>query len=641
MLNGLQAASHLLIRASLVLFTGVVLLLNQSAWSASVSSWVQAIILATALLSYFRPQYGLFALALLAPLGQFGSRTLGSQMRGAEALVLAFLAGLLLRGWTLGKLRAFPANRLETAGAIFGLIIVASCAEQIWFMQIQRDFPWPFAQELLGYASRSYFTSYRGFGTIFNAMLLLEGIALLLHVARCTRERPQFGERLMVAIVAGAAAAAALTVWFVAAELVGTGQVQSRVWAFLSVHRWTVHVSDVNAAGSFFAMAMFIALGMALGRNTHRPAWLAAALLLAGTTWMTHSRSALAGVLITLASVAAAKTAGRILGVGKTIALTVAAMVCLMVGSWYYLGPEYFGRGAQAAVRVRWLFLGTTWRMLTSEPLFGVGVGQYFLWSHHFSSPELMAYYQNENAHNNFAQVAGELGMTGLAGFAAVLGLSLWHRREDWQSSAILVPVALGLAAFMVSCLGGHPLLVPEVAYPFWLTLGIAAALAPTWGRLDLSGQQDKHLRPFIFRTAVGLAAVLLCISLPFRVGAKSAQLDLSRVTYGLSSRQLMTSHARLFLPAAESRVHLPLRARSASDEEPVEIDVLVDGVASQSVTLSDRNWRRVRLDLPETTGGRFRQIDLRIMRDAPETASPAQSSVEVGTWEIIAKPNG
>jgi hypothetical protein len=87
--------------------------------------------------------------------------------------------------------------------------------------------------------------------------------------------------------------------------------------------------------------------------------------------------------------------------------------------------------------------------------------------------------------------------------------------------------------------------------------------------------------------------------------------------------------------------VHLPLRARSASDEEPVEIDVLVDGVASQSVTLSDRNWRRVRLDLPEATGGRFRQIDLRIRRDAPETVGPSQSSVEVGPWEIIAKPNG
>jgi hypothetical protein len=28
----------------------------------------------------------------------------------------------------------------------------------------------------------------------------------------------------------------------------------------------------------------------------------------------------------------------------------------------------------------------------------------------------------------------------------------------------------------MVSWLGGHPLLVPEVAYPFWLALAIVAS---------------------------------------------------------------------------------------------------------------------------------------------------------------------
>ena len=101
MLNRLQAASGLLIRASLALFTCIVLLLIQSAfWSARVSTWMQAIVLATALLSYFRPQLGLLTLAVLVPLAQVGSRALDSQMRGAEALVLACLAGLLVRGWT-------------------------------------------------------------------------------------------------------------------------------------------------------------------------------------------------------------------------------------------------------------------------------------------------------------------------------------------------------------------------------------------------------------------------------------------------------------------------------------------------------------------------------------------------------------
>src|SRR5688500_12382661 len=157
MLNRLQAPSRLLIRASLALFTGIVLLLIQSAfWSNRVSAWMQAVVLTTALLSYFRPQYGLLALAALAPLGQVTSRTLDSRMRGAEALALAFLAGALLRGWTLREFRSFPSTRLETAAVMFGFVVAASCVEQIWLNQVRQDFVWPFAQEALGYASRYY-----------------------------------------------------------------------------------------------------------------------------------------------------------------------------------------------------------------------------------------------------------------------------------------------------------------------------------------------------------------------------------------------------------------------------------------------------------------------------------------------------
>ena len=127
-IDTLYSVSRLLIRASLALFTGVVLLLIQSAfWSNRVSAWMQAIIFATALLSYFRPHYGLLALAALAPLGQVGSRTLDSQMRGAEALVLAFLAGALVRGWTLREFRTFPSTRLHIAALIFGFVVAASC----------------------------------------------------------------------------------------------------------------------------------------------------------------------------------------------------------------------------------------------------------------------------------------------------------------------------------------------------------------------------------------------------------------------------------------------------------------------------------------------------------------------------------
>ena len=102
-----------------------------------------------------------------------------------------------------------------------------------------------------------------------------------------------------------------------------------------------------------------------------------------------------------------------------------------------------------------------------------------------------------------------------------------------------------------------------------------------------------------------------------------------------------MTSRARFFVPATESRVEFPLRARSASDNEPVEIDVFVDGSASDTITLTDRNWRRTPIDLSGDSSRRFHQIDLRIRPDTLDNLDPGRSSVEVGKWEIISKPNG
>jgi hypothetical protein len=357
----------------------------------------------------------------------------------------------------------------------------------------------------------------------------------------------------------------------------------------------------------------------------------------AGMTWLTHSRTALAAVLVMLACTAAAISVGRIIGVRNAIATTAAASVALGMALWHYVGPEYFGPGAQAAVRIRWLFLGTTWRMLVAEPLFGVGIGQYFLWSRRFSIPELLTYYQRENAHNNFAQIAGELGIVGFICFVAVLVAALWRRGDEPKTGIGSTPALLGAAAFILTWLGGHPLLVEEVAYPFWLTLGVATTLAAA------NHSRSSRVAPDTMSAAFCIGIILLLVSIPFRVSAKSAQLDLSRVTYGVSTRNVMTSRARFFVSSDGWSVDLPLRARGASYDEPVEIDILVDGSVSETVGLSDRNWKTARIQLPGASGGPFRRIDLRIRPRTLDANESTMRSVEVGTWTIIPipKPNG
>jgi hypothetical protein len=624
MLNRLQAASRLLIRASLALFTTLVLLLIQSAfWSNRVSAWMQLIIFATALLSYFRPHYGLLALAALAPLGQVGSRTLDSQMRGAEALVLAFLAGALVRGWTLRELRTFPSTRLEIAALIFGFVVAASCVEQIWFLQIQMDFAWPFAQELLSYASRNYITSLGGFGMLFRAMLLLEGMALVLYAARYASTSAEFTRRLVITLVAGAVATAFLTLAAAADEFARSGSATSVV-DFFSRGRWSGHIADVNAAGSYFAMTAFLALGMGFKDRKWRAAWLTSGAWLFVTMLMTGSRTAVAasGLISVLIFVRIAMSHPR-----YPVRAVSAAGVVLAVGAAIFLVSGTRGGTQSMAVSIRWVFLQTTVRMLFAEPAFGVGIGQYNVWSAHFAPPELFKLWRPDNAHNNLAQIAGELGLIGLTTFLIVLAVSL--RSRFAPANSLRWPLIAGVATFILTWLGGHPLLIPEVAYPFWITLGVAAAFVAA----DLKGHVPAVL--------VGVAVALLLVSIPFRVGTKSGQLDMSRVTYGISAKQLMTSRARFFVPASESRVELPLRARGASDHEPVEIDVFVDGSASDAITLTDRNWRKTPVDLSGDSSRRFHQIDLRIRPDTLDNLDPGRSTVEVGKWEIISKPHG
>ena len=632
MLNHLQAPSRLLVRASIALFTAIVLLLIQSAfWSARVSVWMQIVILAMALVTYFRPQYGLLALTALVPFGRLGSGTLDSQMRGSEALVLAFLAGALVRGWTLREFRSFPATLLETAALVFGFIVAASCVEQIWFMQIQQDFAWPFLQEVLTYASRSYLTSFRGYGTIFNAMLLLEGLALLLLTARYTREQPSLLPRLVVMTVVGAVATALFTVVIVTAELLSTGDARTRFVEFFVRRRWSVHIGDVNAAGSFFGMGMLMAFGLAFKRVRHPALWIAAGLLLAGTTWLTHSRTAIVGIGLVAIFLVAWSTLGRILSVGKTIAVTGFVAVAAAIALWAVIPRQFFGPNALEAIEIRWLFLGTTWRMLLAEPLFGVGVGQFGLWSNRFGTPALFKYYARENAHNNFAQIAGELGWIGLAAFVAVLALALWRRRDtEVEARAFVLPALLGLVMFILTWLGGHPLLVPEAAYPFWIVLAVVSLSSS-------KAAQSAQIR------LIPIALACLVISLPLRVHHRAQDIDFAQVSYGLTNGRLTSARARIFVPAERAHVEIPLRARAAGEDQHVLVDVFVDDMMTNTVRLTDRAWQRTRIDFPIKVSGKFHQLELRIrpLESEDVVFDPRRDDVEVGKWEIISKPNG
>jgi hypothetical protein len=464
--------SGLAARTSIALFTAVVFLLFQSVfWASGVPIAIKAVLTGVVVLSFFRPLNGLLVLAALAPLAGAWSPLVGGGVRGAEALVLAFLAGSLLRGWTLHQFRRVPSDRLQIAAAVFGAIVGASSVHQLWLSGVD-------GRDVLSRVAGYYLISTRGLGMVFNAMLFLEGLALLAFVVHYCRTRPLFPARLLRMLMFAAIGAAALNFVYFANELLDTGQPAGRLVEFFVGRRWSAHVGDVNAAGSFFAMMLAAALGVAMKNRTHRIPWGAAAVAVGLALWMTASRSALTGVLVVVLVYAAMRVLAAPASRLRSIAVVVGACIVVAVIATRYLPGPSPNASPSRALNIRWLFLQTTWRMVEAHPFFGVGIGQYARSSTQFSSPELLASYVRENAHNNFAQVAGELGLVGLSAFTAVLTVSLWTARSTRLAHPLTGPVLAGLAAFIISWLGGHPLLVPEVAYPFWMMLGIVPGLS-------------------------------------------------------------------------------------------------------------------------------------------------------------------
>jgi O-antigen ligase len=631
--NRLESAVRLLIRIALALFTGVVLLLIQSVfWNNAISFLIVLALFAVALLALFRPQNALLVLAGLAPLAQIWAPLLGSRMRGGEAMVLAFLAGALLRGWTLGRFRNFPSDRLQTAAAVLGAVVATSCLEQLWFSQIQLDYPGPFLRETMAHLGRTYFTSFRGYGGIFHGMLLLEGLALLLCVVHYSRVAPAFGPKVVRVVALSAVGAAAFNLAFFAQELMETGEPLAQLPFALTVVRWSAHVGDINAAGSFFVMAAFIALGLALTNRGTRVSWIAGGLLIAIALWLTGSRTAfLAALLVGFVSIGTTSLR-RVFSLRATVLIMSATLVVGVAAIWQLVQLDSLERSGSRAVMIRWLFLGTTWRMLVSEPVFGFGIGQYALWSKYFSAPQLLAIYERENAHNNFAQVAGELGLVGLAAFVMVLASAFWYgRRLKSSPHPAFAPVTFGLAAFILTWLGGHPLLVPEVSYPFWIALGVVAGLAPP--------------SPAGWRSAAVVAVIgtVLLVSLPARVENKTGHLDLSRVRLGFSEQQVASTRGRIFIEAGQSHVALPLRAWGVSHDNPLEVDVFVDGRFARTIRLADGEWRSERVDIEQPAARRFHQIDLQVRQPVflEDAGARSRRGVQVGHREIMPKPNG
>lgn len=622
---------------------GLALLLFQALFWAEHVSWpLKTGVAAVAAVSCASPASGLLVVAGLSPLGHvLATRVAGAYpARITEALALAFFAGHAV--WSIrarfGR-RAAPAVpaaalRLSAPAVLFGAAALASCLVHYHFVQVWQDRPWPFLQRLLEFLARGYHDGLgnyepaagdAGFRFVYATAFAVEGAALVLAAYVWTARDGSLAPRLVRMTVAGAVGAAALSFYALAAAALREADPWGALPGLLD-RRWTLFTPKLNTAASLLVLAAPLAIGAASRATKWRRAgWTAAAAVLVAALWLNGTRVALlAAVLVlggTIACCARYRVRWRAPGRPATVGLVV-LVVGLAATSYHRLVVD--GDRALESLRYRVQYTETALRMFASAPVFGVGIDQYYLRSEQFAPPELLSddYYRRISAHNPFLQTAAELGVTGLAPFAWLIGAALWAAVTALRSrpppDRLLFGMLAGLAAFLITTASaGHPLAIEVTAYPFWIVLGLAA------GRAGRPADESPAPGPGAarrLRRCIVLGAVLLACSVPARVALQNRGVDFRQVAYGLHDLEdngvdryrWTTGRVTLFVAASARAVELPLRAPLVERTGPATVEILLDGRPARRIELAGTDWTRVRLELPPSAR-RYRTLDLTI----------------------------
>jgi O-antigen ligase len=579
---------------------------------------------ALVVLAGLRPDHALAALAVTTPIAVWIGRQWHSSAAWAEAGAVAFCAGYCLRR-ALARRSDDPPDRLDAPILVTSAVVIASLVAQI----LIDDWRFGHVATLTGLqeiATGWYFLMGSNADPIDAAMRLLESLLLLRAVTTITRATPEIGARLIAWSVIGAAMAASLNllrVWQ------GATRLDAPLTSFvrLLMHaRFNESYGDVNAAGSYFMLTLLAAAGLALAKSR---VWVVAMVLVGSSLWITSSRTALMVAALALLLPAGALAMRIHVVRRRRMAIAGAAVVlAIAAGTAAYAIPQ---RGNQqsvvAATRVRLELARTSLRMTASSPAFGVGVGRYYSRSGEFSSPELLQLFPpavHENAHNNFLQVLAELG---IVGFAAILWL-LWtagRLTASMLAADLRDPLrwglATGLLAFVLSWLGGHPLLLDEPAFTFWMLLGVTCG----WGAQHMS---LTPLRPGSTTWLVGVLIVLIAASVPVQVMHERADFNLEHRGIGVSPWQPAVDGIRYRLAGVSSSVFVPSEAqmivvplRAADPHTDLRVAVRLDGQAADVIAIGRDRWQQLRLRLPqERHPPRFRRLELRV-EDPPAGA--------------------
>jgi hypothetical protein len=303
----------------------------------------------------------------------------------------------------------------------------------------------------------------------------------------------------------------------------------------------------------------------------------------------------------------------------------------------------------------RWDFARAASAMAAEHPVFGVGVGGFKASSGAYLTPGLRRMFARENAHNNFLQILAELGVVGFVPFLWILGSvgrRVWRGSGDHPVDWRLLGASGGVFAFTVTWLTGHPLLIVEVAFAFWIALGACVGIASATRAADPA--TDRAPGRWLALLSVALVGFIL-LTVPVRARQAVAGADLADASIGLSRwgadetgrrcRWITAPRAQFFVPTSASSVLLPFRLVAANPTAAAEISISLDGRVVNRVRLVAGTWDSVATILPENASGRYFSVEVDVgvwhasTSPAPENTDGLVAGIQMGVPVLPPKP--
>jgi O-antigen ligase len=507
-----------------------------------------------------------------------------------EALGLAFIAGASARrAATSAPVRVDP--RIVAPAVILIAAALASAFVQAAVLAAEQPDltsggSWPVG------LIRDYLVLQNRFSA---GIQFAEGLLLFLLSAGICAGKVETRERVIKAMLAGATGAALMNVLRLILAALRVDHAGAALIRYFLESRINVQYSDWNAAGSYFAMMLVIAIAFAARR---RLGYIGPACVLAVALWMTGSRAAMAAALL-VGAVALVVSTRAVKRPRLAIAVLAIAIVTIGAAGWLWY-PAHRNDPAAFSIRTRLVLWRAGISMMATNPVFGIGVGGFYERSHDYA-PEMLEkilWRPHENAHNYFVQVLAELGIPGLLLFASVIGLSLQRAWRSPARDAHTAGIIAGLATFLLTAFVGHPFLILDAAYPFWIALGMIAAETPDTAPARLA-------RRTWIQVAATAAILVFVASVPVRARIAVRHANLENTAVGLSGWRRApdgqrfrwaSSTSAFFVPSTARSILIPLRPGPHAPSV-MEVDVLLDDQHADRVQLhAGEEWRNVRL---------------------------------------------